>query len=52
MRQNFSDSVAELRLNATYYEFKKVALGVAIIAASVLVLLVTVMVWEILRNPS
>lgn len=52
MRQNFSDSVAELRLNAAYYEFKKVALGVGIIAASVLVLLVTVMVWEILRNQS
>ena len=52
MRQNFSDNVAELRMNARYYEFKKVALGVAIIAAMVSVLLTAVIALAISQAPS
>ncbi len=52
MRQNFRDTVAELRLNARYYEFKKVALGVGIIAATISVLLVTMIALETLLSSS
>ncbi len=52
MRQNFRDTVAELRINARYYEFKKVALGVGIIAATISVLLVTMIALGTLLIPS
>ena len=52
MRQNFRDAVAELRFNATYYEFKKVALGVGIIAATVFVLLAAMIALAISQIPS
>lgn len=52
MRQNFRDTVAELRPNARYYEFKKVALGVGIIAATISVLLVTMIALETLLSSS
>ena len=51
MRENFRDAVAELRFNATYYEFKKVALGVGIIAATVFVLLAAMMALAISQLP-
>ena len=52
MRENFRDAVAELRFHATYYEFKKVALGVGIIAATVFVLLAAMMALAISQIPS
>ena len=52
MRQNFRDAVAELRFNATYYEFKKVAVGVGIIAATVFVLLAAMIALAISQIPS
>ncbi len=49
MRQNFIDSVAELKINATYYEFKKVAFGVGITVATVFVFTVAVIALGILQ---
>ena len=49
LQQNFKEAVAELRHNARYYEYGKVALGVGITAVTVFVLLLAVLALAILQ---